>query len=161
MRRSSFINFLVNSVMMLVSSVAFGAPGAPVMLHNSPIDGFHHWSDKELAVMTKEKGTTYLSDHEFFFIQELNRVHSGEAEEHDFWNDYFVIQEGEGTLTYGGKEIGGKLTGMGEWRGGKIEGGNTVSLHVGDLIVIPAGMPHLVMLQPGKNLRYLVFKARQ
>ena len=111
--------------------------------------------------MIEQKGSTFLSNHEFFFIQELNRITSGEAERHDFWNDYFVIQQGAGTLLYGGKEVGGAGKGMGEWRGGKIEGGKTVALYPGELVVIPAGMPHLVTLQPGKNLRYLVFKARQ
>ena len=161
MRRKNVVRVITISANILLTSVAFGATAAPVMLHNAPIDTFHHWSDEDMAAMIKEKGTTYLSDHEFFFVQELNRVRSGEAETHDYWNDYFVIQNGSGTLTYGGKELGGKSTGVGEWRGGKIEGGNTVSLQQGDLIVIPAGTPHLVTLKPGNNLRYLVFKARQ
>lgn len=140
---------------------AFGAPAPPVLPHNRPIDEFHHWSDKELAAMIERNGTTFLSDHEFFFVQELNRAASGEAERHNLWNDYFVIQQGTGTLTYGGNQVGGSDKGMGEWRGGKIEGGKIIALYPGELVVIPAGMPHLVTLPPGKNLRYLVFKARQ
>ena len=91
--------------------------------------------------MIERRGSIFLSDHEFFFIQELNRAASGEAERHDLWNDYFVIQQGTGMLTYGGKEVGGKEKGMGEWRGGKIEGGKTITLYPGELVVIPAGMP--------------------
>lgn len=160
MRTTRIVGFTIAAMYYLVSA-GYAAPATTVMPHMVAIDQFHHWSDKELTDMTKVKGTTYLSDHEFFFIQELNRIKSGEPERHDFWNDYFVIQQGDGILAYGGTQVGGMDQGMGEWRGGKIEGSKTIALHAGDVAVIPAGMPHLITLQPGKNIRYLVFKARQ
>ena len=85
-----------------------GAVAAPVAVapHSTPIDQFHHWPDSELAAMIKRSGKTFLSDHEFFFIQELNRSKSGEVEQHDLWNDYVVIQRGTAMLTYGGRAIG-------------------------------------------------------
>jgi len=149
---------LVAGYWLTSAAVAATVAVAP---HSTPIDQFHHWPDSELAAMIERNGKTFLSDHEFFFIQELNRSKSGEVEQHNLWNDYLVIQQGTAMLTYGGKAIGTTAQGMGESRGGKIEGGKMIALHPGDVVVIPAGMPHLFTLEAGKNLRYLVFKARQ
>lgn len=62
-------------------------------------------------------------------------VHPDEAE-------YALVVEGAGTLVSGGTMTDAKPTQPGLVEGGRIEGGTTRRLAAGDVLLIPAGMPH-------------------
>ena len=53
--------------------------------------------------------------------------------------------------------IGGKNTKAGQWLGTDIQGGESRHLSKGDVIVIPAGMPHWFKEVP-KSVSYFVVK---
>lgn len=151
----------------VVAIFQIAAPYSPAwaaasLLHQTTIDAFHHWSDKDLGSLIKKPNVSVdLSDHEFFFIDTIMRDKSAMVEVHDRWNDYLVIQEGDGVLAYGGKVANLKQGSPGEWRGDMMAGGESVTVHAGDLVVIPAGTAHQMRLEAGKTIRYLAFKARQ
>lgn len=86
------------------------------------------------------------------------RDSSGVHERHEDFTDIFVIQKGTARLLYGGAADGEKLTAPGEWRGGTIRGGTESEVHPGDIVVIPAGIPHQFLLTPGQRMAYLSFK---
>jgi mannose-6-phosphate isomerase-like protein (cupin superfamily) len=86
------------------------------------------------------------------------RDSSGVHERHEDFTDIFVIQKGKARLLYGGAADGEKLTSPGEWRGGTIRGGTETDVHPGDIVVIPAGIPHQFLLTPGERRAYLSFK---
>ena len=86
------------------------------------------------------------------------RDESGEPEVHANWADIHIGQEGEAAMIYGGEVEGGRETGPGEIRGGKIVGGTTQKLSPGDVLVIPAGVPHHTTVPPGKSWTVLVVK---
>jgi len=86
------------------------------------------------------------------------RDSAGGEESHMAWTDVFVIQSGGASLLYGGTADGAKETTPGEWRGGIIRGGTTRALHPGDVVVIPAGVPHQMLLERGQRVAYLAFK---
>ncbi|HTH52490.1 MAG TPA: hypothetical protein VL495_00985 [Edaphobacter sp.] len=90
------------------------------------------------------------------------RVHTGDAELHQDWADQMYITKGSVTLVTGGtiQRSHGLPNQPGETRGPSIEGGNTVVLHVGDTVHVPAGMPHWVKIAPGSTATYLVFKEK-
>jgi mannose-6-phosphate isomerase-like protein (cupin superfamily) len=156
------INMVAAGAILCVAAPATGALDAPVVLHRAPLDPFHYWSDKDLASLVKKPNVSVdLSDHEFFFIDTIMRDTSGMVEVHDRWNDYLVIQKGDGAIAYGGKAADLKEVTPGEWRGATNSGAKVVLVHPGDLIVIPAGMAHQMRLNPGRTIRYLAFKARQ
>jgi mannose-6-phosphate isomerase-like protein (cupin superfamily) len=71
------------------------------------------------------------------------RVHSGDPERHQFWADEMVVKKGTITL------------------GTSIEGGKETVLHAGDIVHIPAGMPHQAKIAPGTTVTYLVFKEKE
>ena len=48
----------------------------------------------------------------------------------------------DATQVLGGTVVDGKQTGPGQIRGSKIEGGQTYQLGKGDVMWVPAGMPH-------------------
>jgi mannose-6-phosphate isomerase-like protein (cupin superfamily) len=83
---------------------------------------------------------------------------SGIHERHEGFADIFVVQRGHARLRYGGSADGERLTSPGEWRGGTIRGGTEADLAPGDIVVIPAGIPHQLLLPPHESFYYFVFK---
>ena len=86
------------------------------------------------------------------------RDSAGVHERHEGFTDIFVVQKGSARLLYGGTVDGQRETSAGEWRGGTIRGGTQAELHPGDVVVIPAGIPHQMLLNPGERIAYLSFK---
>jgi mannose-6-phosphate isomerase-like protein (cupin superfamily) len=92
----------------------------------------------------------------------VQRDGTGEVEQHDDWNDIFVVQSGEATLLTGGQITGGKQTSPGETLGGEIAGGRRQPLAANDMHIVPAGTPHQFLVEPGRAILYVTLKtARQ
>lgn len=77
-------------------------------------------------------------------------VHSNEA-------DLFYVIDGDATLITGGTVIGGRTTAPGQIRGSKVEGGQSHHLTAGDVMWVPAGVPHWFPEIP-RPLGYLLVK---
>jgi quercetin dioxygenase-like cupin family protein len=77
-------------------------------------------------------------------------VHTQEA-------DLFYVIDGTATQVLGGTVTGGKETGPGQIRGATIEGGKTYHLSKGDVMWVPAGVPHWFPDIP-QPLSYLLVK---
>lgn len=92
------------------------------------------------------------------------RIHTGDAERHQFFADQIVITKGTITLITGGtmqNEHPNNTAGRpGETLGSGIDGGKEVILNAGDIVHIPAGIPHWVKLAPDTTATYLVFKEK-
>ena len=86
------------------------------------------------------------------------RDSSGIPERHEQFGDIFVVQRGHARLVSGGTTEGERSVSAGEWRGGTIRGGTEAELSAGDVVVIPPGIPHQVLLPPGERFHYFVFK---
>ena len=155
------------AVLFVAATVLAQAPG-----------GFEYWPAAKLkgyttSLKAKEPtaqaksnikmmmATETFGDHGNYNFVMVRRDESGEPEVHADWSDIFIAHEGEGSLTYGGKVEGGRTTGPGEIRGGKIVGGTTLKLGPGDMAVIPAGLPHLTTLEKGKHFVYMVIKVKK
>jgi mannose-6-phosphate isomerase-like protein (cupin superfamily) len=87
-----------------------------------------------------------------------HREGDGEAEVHDVQADVFVVQTGNATLVLGGEVVDGKTTAPGEIRAPSIKGGQRYSLAAGDIVHIPAKVPHQLLVAPGKEFTYFVVK---
>lgn len=147
----------------LLAGLGIGA-AAVAAVPATQVESFQYLTDKQAADKLPATRNGFagaaLSDHENFREQLALRDKSGTVEQHTNWNDYMVVQEGEATLTYGGTSEGAKEVAPGELRGTSISGGQIIHLHAGDIITIPAGMPHLTEVDPNKRFRYVVFKSR-
>ena len=86
-----------------------------------------------------------------------HRTEAGHVEVHEKETDVFYIVDGDATFITGGKMIGGKLTKPGQWLGTDIQGGTVHHLSKGDVIVIPAGVPHWYKEVP-HSVTYFVVK---
>jgi mannose-6-phosphate isomerase-like protein (cupin superfamily) len=57
--------------------------------------------------------------------------------------DFMIIRDGGGTFSYGGQLVDGKAGGgEGDMTGTSIKGGTTKVLKPGDVVFVPAGVPH-------------------
>ena len=101
---------------------------------------------------------TPLGDQGIYRYVGVRRDKTGEAEIHAAFDDLFVVQEGAGTLLYGGRLEGSRETAPGELRGGQIVGGTSLLLSAGDMKAIPAGVAHHVHVPSGGSITYLVVK---
>ena len=90
-----------------------------------------------------------------------HREGSGLAEVHDTEADVMMISKGQVTMVYGGTVVDGKTTAPGETRGSGIKGGTDVKLGPGDVLHIPAKVPHQMKLDPGTQVTYFVTKVVQ
>ena len=99
-----------------------------------------------------------MGDRGGYHFVTVRRDKTGEAEIHESWDDFIVLQEGTGILRYGGTHAGGRETAPGEIRGGEITGGSEQRMAPGDVAVVPAGLPHQFAVEPGRSVTYLVVK---
>jgi mannose-6-phosphate isomerase-like protein (cupin superfamily) len=111
-------------------------------------------NDKKVATQDIAKNGNYR-----FMV--AHREASGEAEFHAVDADIFVVESGTGTLVYGGEMVDAKTTAPNEMRGPSIKGGMEKTLGAGDIVTIPAKVPHQVKLAPGKEFTYFVVKVTQ
>ncbi len=86
------------------------------------------------------------------------RAATGSSEVHEHEADIFVVEAGEAQLLTGGKMVGGHAQKPGEIRGASIQGGEKRPLKTGDIVHIPAGVPHQLLVSPGKPITYFVVK---
>ena len=86
----------------------------------------------------------------------IRREGDGEAEIHETQVDVIFVKSGEGTLILGGTMVEPRTTAPGEIRAKSIKGGVSKKMAAGDVIHIPAKIPHQ-MLVP-KALTFEVVK---
>jgi len=94
-------------------------------------------------------------DHRF---RMLYRDADGNPEQHDAIIDVVLVQSGEGTLQLGGAMAGRRSTSAGEWVGTQLDGGERHRLGPGDILHIPAGVPHAFLVPRGKHFTYVLLK---
>jgi len=89
----------------------------------------------------------------------VRRDRAGEVELHETQNDIFVVHAGRAALLVGGQVTGQRLTTPHERRGGVIKGAKSYPMGPGDVLFIPAGLPHQVLVPEGGTFSYLAFKS--
>jgi mannose-6-phosphate isomerase-like protein (cupin superfamily) len=129
--------------------------------------GFACWTSETLKgfeqklapkIDSKMVANEQLGNYGKHSLMVIHREGSGEAEIHKSVVDIFVIQSGRATLLVGGTVIGAKDTGPGEIRGTAIDGAEKRQLAAGDIVHIPAGMPHQVTVEKNQQLTYVIVK---
>ena len=129
---------------------------------------FRLWKADELArrnaALAKKIGPDHsaretLADFGDHRVRFLHRNADGFPEQHDNIVDLVFVQSGEGVLQLGGTVIDKKATGSpGEYVGSRLDGGSRHPLGAGDVIHIPATVPHAFLVTKGKHLTYVLVK---
>ena len=95
-------------------------------------------------------------DHRFRL---LYRDANGLPEEHDKIVDVVMVHSGEATLLLGGTMSGKKGSAVtGEYLGTALVGAESHPVAKGDIVHIPAGIPHSFLVPTGKHITYVLLK---
>ena len=105
-----------------------------------------------------EKGTVLVNTGNYM-IHASHREHDGVAEIHTLDADLVYVLDGSATLITGGDAPDARVTEPNELRGSAITGGERRRVVRGDVVVIPAGVPHMFTEVQGP-LDYYVVKVR-
>jgi hypothetical protein len=153
----------MRNVIRLIAAVVLIVP---VFAADHP--DFRLWKADELqrrhVALSKKVGPDHsaretladFGDHRFRF---LHRNADGFPEQHDRIVDVVFVQSGEGILQLGGVMIDKKATtSAGEFVGSRLDGGERHPLGAGDVIHIPATIPHAFLVAKGKHITYVLLK---
>jgi mannose-6-phosphate isomerase-like protein (cupin superfamily) len=130
-------------------------------------EGFALWkaaavnsSGKELASKIDDQKFAWLpmATYSNHLIGLSYREGDGSAELHETQADILIVEGGEATLLVGGTMVAPKTVKPHEVRGSSIEGGVTKQLAPGDIVHIPAKVPHQLKIHAGTKFAYLVIK---
>lgn len=121
--------------------------------------GVKYFPSTEVNEAFSKGAPIYKEDGHNYKITTGRREKTGTAELHTKDTDVFYIVDGSATFVTGGKLIA--QTGKGEeLRGTGIEGGETRHLVKGDVIIIPANVPHWFKSIEAAPFLYFVVKVQ-
>ena len=150
--KKAALALLISAVVPLVAA----EPAGVVVWSASELKGY---GQKLAPKMTAGKiATDRLGTFPNHFAMIAHREGDGQAELHEKQADLFVVESGEATLVYGGEVVSPKTTEPNEVRGPSIKGGEKKALAAGDVVHIPARIPHQLLVPAGKEFTYFVVK---
>ena len=112
-------------------------------------------SPQVLAAFAKGMPLLETADYK---IHASRRTEAGQAEVHTRDTDIIYVLDGSVTFVTGGRVVDPKTVAPDEIRGARIDGGTARALNRGDVMVVPAGVPHWFS-QVDETFLYYVVKA--
>src|SRR6266446_1871197 len=146
-------------------------PLPAVRSEEPPLQGFEHWTQAALQRATQALAADAAKDPHHFAVKQLtdfpnesfllvHREADGQVEWHETQVDVFFVQSGSATLVAGGTLLNGETVAPHEKRNGTIQGGTRQKLSAGDVVRIPARVPHQLVLDGAHEFTYLVIKVK-
>lgn len=154
--------------MTMKKTILFTLVSGAVALWAAAVPGFVYWSSGELhgymaKIAARMKKETVLGDDLGKWGNHLSSITrrnaNGEAEVHEKVSDLFICEGGQADLLVGGTVANPRPAGPGETRGSGVTGGKKVTLKPGDMVEIPANMPHQLLVP--QEFLYFVIKVQQ
>jgi mannose-6-phosphate isomerase-like protein (cupin superfamily) len=134
-------------------------------------EGFAHWPAASVSRLAQTLSTEAAADPHHLAVGQMkdfanenlilaHREADGLPEVHETQVDVILVQSGSGTLLVGGTLLNGETVSPHEKRNGTIQGGVRQKLAAGDVVRIPARMPHQLFLDGAHEITYLVVKVK-
>src|SRR6267378_3100675 len=119
--------------------------------------------EKMLIGQAKQSGFAFnqllnVPTHSLFMV---HRSGATPPEEHSDVTDIWIIKSGSGTVQIGGEMVDPRKVDASNLLGTSIRGAQTFRANAGDYFNIPPGVPHQMLLDPGKSITYLAVKVRE
>lgn len=117
----------------------------------------------QLAKSASNKGSSgfTLGEYGSHTIMLSERTASGGAEVHAHFDDVMMVMEGKAILVTGGDVIDPHFKGNGEIAGSGVRNGVRQPIAAGDVVHIPAGTPHQLVIALGTTYSALVIKVKE
>ena len=142
----------------VVGSVTLQAADPPGFVIWKAADLRSHDAALSTHIADDHSSRETLADYGDHRFRMLYRDADGNPEQHDAIIDVVMVHSGEGTLQLGGVMAGKRTTSAGESLGTRLDGGDRHPLGPGDIVHIPAGVPHAFLVPEGKHLTYVLLK---
>ena len=141
---------------------------APRVKDRSPVD---HWSSpvlleraaylRKMAKYGNGSASETIREYSHYSVELSFCGRTGNAEVHRDHACMFQVLAGTATLAMGGKMNRAQSAGEGEMRGDSIENGSFQELRQGDVVHVPAGTPHQLLIAGDKSITCLIVKIRE
>ena len=105
--------------------------------------------------------TVLMSSDEKTFYLFVHRTENSRPEVHARWDDLVIVQSGTGAIQLGDSLDGSEFRTMGERIGGRFHRSYQIVVHQGDIVRIPAAVPHAFIVSGKEPLDYVVIKQRR
>jgi mannose-6-phosphate isomerase-like protein (cupin superfamily) len=149
----------------LVAALTAALPAATLTGDKALVIGAHEVQAQLVQLVSEAKTSSSsgltLASYGNLALKLSVRTASGGAEIHAHYDDLMIVQQGSATLVTGGKVINAKIDAGGETKGTAIQNGRLQAISAGDVIIVPAGVPHQLLIPPGSTYSALVAKVRE
>ena len=132
---------------------------------------FDHWTPTQLldraqhlrqqAAQDDGSASETLEKYPHHYTMLAFRNRNGGGELHENYADLFYVLDGQATVVTGGSLVDRHSAGPGEVRGSSVSGGSRQDVKAGDLVHIPAGMAHQMLVPEGSTVTYFVVKIQE
>ena len=149
----------------LVAALAAAVPAATLTGDKAQVIGVHEVQAQlaQLAPEAAAKGSSsaILSRYGNLAVMLSVRTANGGGEVHQHFDDLMLVQQGSATLVTGGTLVDPQAKPNGEFAGSSVKDGTSRQITVGDVLIIPAGLPHQLLVPAGTTYSALVAKIKE
>ena len=151
--------------MLLIFSMMCAVGSGPTRAAEPP--RFFQYSQKDLQVYERrlkprvnqyEQQAEQLGDFGNHTAWIAHREADGLVEVHENWSDLVFVVSGTASLRVGGELRQPYVESPGELRGKNGVGGTLHVVHQGDVVNVPAGIPHQFLVPPGQQITFFTMK---
>jgi len=155
----------MKAVLVIVAAFGFGLPAVAFAAGKTQVIAASDLQAQltQLAPLARTKGSSgsNLLATGNLALKLSVRTSSGGAEIHANFDDLMIVQQGSATLITGGIVVNPQTGADGETHGTSVANGQSRIITVGDIVVVPAGVPHQLLIPPGTIYSALVAKIKE
>jgi mannose-6-phosphate isomerase-like protein (cupin superfamily) len=155
------MNATVIVLMAMLGHASLGQEAMPTPDQYSPADLAAMEKKLEQKADSNGLATETLKQYASDYTMLAYRSKSGKAELHEKFADFYFVVGGEATLVSGGHIVNSATTAPGEVRGDSVQDGRETRLKKGDIVHIPANIPHQLVLAKGATFQYFIVKVQE
>ena len=155
------VTVIVLMAMVMLGHVSLGQEAMPTPDQYSPADLAAMEKNLEQKADASGLATETLKKYATDYTMLAFRSKSGKAELHEKFADFYFVVGGEATLVSGGHIVNSATTAPGEVRGDSVQDGKETKLKKGDIVHIPANIPHQLVLAKGATFQYFIVKVQE
>jgi mannose-6-phosphate isomerase-like protein (cupin superfamily) len=151
--------------MLIVAALALAIPAATLTGDKAQVIAAHEVQAQlaQLAPLAVTKGSSgaTLASYGNLALMLSVRTTSGGGEVHQHFDDLMIVQQGSATLVTGGTLADPKTGPNGEIKGTSVQNGTSQAITVGDIVIVPAGVPHQLLIPSGTTYSAMVAKIKE
>jgi len=150
---------------MLLAAATVAAPAVTLSGDKALVLPAHDVNSQLDALVAQAKPTgsagPIIADYGKLSLMLSVRTANGVGELHQNVDDIMIVKKGTATIVTGGALVDPKTVSDGELRGTSVKDGVSKSIAEGDVIIVPAGLPHQILVPQGTVYESLVAKVKE